>query len=374
LEAKGMSPILIEKEGDVKGSPGLSMSLFERVKPIDLIMISRNLSIMIKAGISITESLDILINDSEKRIIKKILGEAKFNIQKGQPLSATFSYYKKYFPPVFVGLIKAGEVSGNLSESFAELAKYMSREYSLKRKIRSALAYPAILMTGSTGIITLLLVFVLPRLAKSFAASNVELPMITKIFMGISLVLSKSILADLLIFIFFVWLFFYFRKTDFGRKIFYGISLRIPVIKDLVKKSALIRLSRTLGGLIGSGLVIMEALELTAEAVGNSLYKKALLKAIGKIKSGIPLSKALGGYNNLFPHIFVNMLAVSEQTGSMESVLKTFSDFYDEEIDNTLKDMTTMIEPIMLLIMGLIIGAIALSVLLPVYQLVGKFS
>ena len=244
----------------------------------------------------------------------------------------------------------------------------------MKQKFWSAVAYPAILMTGSAGIIILLLVFVLPRLAKSFAASNVELPMITKIFMGISLVLSKSILADLLVFIFFVWLFFYFRKTDFGRKIFYGISLRIPVIKDLVNKSALIRLSRTLGGLIGSGLVIMEALELTAEAVGNSLYKKALLKAIGKIKSGIPLSKALGGYNNLFPHIFVNMLAVSEQTGSMESVLKTFSDFYDEEIDNTLKDMTTMIEPIMLLIMGLIIGAIALSVLLPVYQLVGKFS
>lgn len=373
LEAKGMSALTIEKEGEIKGGGRFSLSLFETVKQQDLIFLARNMAAMLKAGLNIMEALDILISDTEKKILKKILSDAKFNIQKGQPLSATFAHYKKYFPRVFVGLIKAGEASGRLSDAFAELSGYMTREFSLKRKIRSAMAYPTILVIGSTGIVSLLLFFVLPKLAKSFAMSKVELPLITKIFMALSNGLNYSVILDIVALVFIIWLFIYGRKTETGRVIVYKILLKVPIAKDLVKKTALVRFSRTLGGLISSGLTITESLQLSAESVSNDIYKKAILDSMEKVKKGIPLSKALKDYPELSPHLFVNMLAVSEKTGTMENVLRTFSDFYDEEVDGALKDLTTMLEPILLLIMGLIIGGIALSVLLPIYQMVGKF-
>lgn len=373
LEAKGLSALTIEKEGEIGSGGRLSISLFETIKQQDLIFLARNMAAMLKAGLNIMEALDILISDTEKNIMKKILSDAKFNIQKGQPLSATFAHYKKYFPPVFSGLIKAGEASGRLSDAFAELSQYMTREFALKRKIRSAMAYPAILMVGSTGIVSLLLFFVLPKLAKSFAMSKVELPLITKIFMAISNALHYSIILDVFALVFIIWLFVYGRKTEIGRVFVFNVLLKIPVAKDLVKKTALVRFSRTLGGLVSSGLTIIESLQLSAESVSNDLYKRAILNSMEKVKKGIPLSKALKDYPELSPHLFVNMLAVSEKTGTMENVLKTFADFYDEEVDGALKDLTTMLEPILLLIMGLVIGGIALSVLLPIYQMVGKF-
>lgn len=373
LSVQGMSAVSLEKEGDVAGGRKLSLNLFDTIRQSDLIFLARNMSAMLRAGLNIIEALDILISDTEKKIMKKILSDAKFNIQKGQPLSATFVHYKKYFPPVFAGLIKAGEVSGRLSDSFAELAQYMTREFGLRRKIKSALAYPTILVIGSAGIISLLLFFVLPKLAKSFAASKVELPLITKIFMSLSSALHYSVVLDLSALVFIIWLFFHARKTEIGRTIIFNILLKIPIAKDLVKKTALVRFSRTLGGLISSGLTITESLQLAAESVSNDLYKRVILNSMEKVKKGIPLSRALMDYPQLSPHLFVNMLAVGEKTGSMGSVLRTFSDFYDEEVDGALKDLTVMLEPILLLIMGLIIGAIALSVLLPIYQMVGKF-
>lgn len=373
LEAKKISVLVIEKEGEVGKGGGFSMNIFETIKQSDLIFLARNMSTMLKAGLNIMETLDILITDTDKKIMKKILSDARFNIQKGQPLSATFAYYKKYFPPVFVGLIKAGEASGRLSDALAELSQYMTREFNLKRKIKSAMAYPVILVIGSTGIVSLLLFFVLPKLAKSFATNKVELPLITKIFMGISAAMHYSILLDFVALVLIIWLVFYGRKTETGRKIVYRILLKVPVAKNLIKKTALVRFSRTLGGLVTSGLSIIESLQLSAESVSNDLYKKAILNSIEKVKKGIPLSKALQDYPELSPHLFINMLAVGEKTGTMEKVLKTFADFYDEEVDGALKDMTTMLEPILLLIMGLIIGGIALSVLLPIYQMVGKF-
>lgn len=373
LTVKGLSVLSLEKEGEVRGAGRLSLSLFETIKQSDLIFLARNMAAMLKAGLNIIEALDILISDTEKKILKKILNDAKFNIQKGQPLSATFAHYKKYFPRVFVGLIKAGEASGRLSDAFAELSQYMTREFSLKRKIRSAMAYPTILVFGSVGIISLLLFFVLPKLAKSFAMSKVELPLITKIFMALSGALNYSVALDIGALVFLIWLFVYGRKTEAGRVVVFKILLKIPIAKDLVKKTALVRFSRTLGGLISSGLTIIESLQLSAESVSNDIYKKAILNSMEKVKKGIPLSKALKDYPELSPHLFVNMLAVSEKTGTMENVLRTFSDFYDEEVDGALKDLTTMLEPLLLLIMGLVIGAIALSVLLPIYQMVGKF-
>ncbi len=373
LEKKELIPVSIEKEGEEKGIQILSLSLFERVKPIDRVLLVRNLAAAIKAGLNIIEALDVLISDATKNIIKKILNQAKFNLQNGQALSTTFAYYKKYFPPVFVGLVRAGEASGRLESTLDELAQHLSKEYNLTRKVKSALAYPIVLLTASVSVVIMLLTFVIPRLAKSFKMSKTELPFITKALIAISNILTYSYFLDIIVIVALVWFFAYFRTTSMGRRVFLKILLRIPVARNLVKKVALVRLTRTLGSLVSSGTTIIEALGFSADAVGNETYKKAILSSSEQIRSGIALSRAFGEHSELFPRLLISMMAVGEKTGTLEKVLKTFSDFYDEEVDHTLKDLTTFIEPILLLFMGLIIGTIALSILLPIYQLVGKF-
>jgi len=164
-----------------------------------------------------------------------------------------------------------------------------------------------------------------------------------------------------------------FRKTALGRKFFSGLALKIPVAKNLFKKVILVRFTRTLGSLIASGLSIVEALELSSHVVGNYYYELAIADSINDIKNGIPLSECLRRHQALFPNFLTSLLTVGEKTGSLESVLKTFSDFYDDEVDNALKDLTTFLEPVLLLIMGLIVGLIAIAILMPIYQMVGKF-
>jgi type IV pilus assembly protein PilC len=374
LQKKNLIPVRIEGDEEKKGAQfSLSSNLFETVKPLDRILLVRNLTAALKAGLGIVEAIDILVVDTTKNVMRKILIQAKINLQNGQPLSQTFISYPKYFPPVFVGMVKAGEFSGRLDGTLEELGAYLAREYSLTKKVKSSLAYPIFLLVAAGGVITLLLTFVIPRLAKAFKQSKVELPWITKMFIAIGNALNYSYLVDVAVLGIIIWFFVFFRKTDIGRRFFLWVSFRIPFIRNLVKKVALVRLTRTLGSLVASGVAIVDALRLSAESVSNPYYKKAILESIDEVQRGIPFSRAFKNYPNLFPNFLTGLILVGEKTGTLEHVLKTFADFYDEEIDNTLKDLTSILEPVLLLIMGVIVGGIALSVLLPIYQLVGSF-
>ncbi len=374
LTKKNLIPMKVEGgEEAAETKSALSKGLFESVKPLDRILLVRNLAAGLRAGLSIIEALDILIVDATKSIMRNILLQAKINLQNGQPLSQTFSSYEKHFPAVFVGMLRAGEFSGRLDATLEELGTYLAREYNLAKKVKSALAYPVLLIVAAGGVITLLLTFVLPRLAKVLKQSKVKLPWITQVFVNIGNAFSYSITLDVAIIAFIIWFFVFFRKTAIGRHVFLMVSLRIPLLNELVKKVALVRFTRTLGSLIASGVAIVEALKLSADSVSNEYYKKAILESIDQVEKGVPFSKTFKNYPHLFPHFLVSLIAVGERTGTLEHVLKTFADFYDEEVDNTLKDLTTILEPVLLLIMGLVIGSIALSVLLPIYQLVGSF-
>ena len=361
------------KEKTAKSAKGLKIHLFEHFTSLDRIILVRNLAVTIKAGLSILESLEILINDVTKKIIKEILLSAKGKVQNGQPFSKTFEEYHKYFPPIFVGMVKAGELSGQLDKSLEELSAHMNKEYALVKKVKSALAYPVILLIASFGIVGLLLGFVLPRLTKTFAQSNMQLPAVTRGLMYLSDLVSYSFWLDGGIIVALVLFFGTFRKTAVGRKFFSGLVLRLPVAKNLIKKVILVRFTRTLGSLVASGLSIVESLDLASQVVGNYYYERAIKESMEDIKNGIPLSECLRRHQELFPNFMTSLLTVGEKTGTLESVLKTFSDFYDEEVDNDLKDLTTFLEPILLLIMGLIVGLIAVAILMPIYQMVGKF-
>lgn len=373
LQKKNLIPVKIEGIGDMKKLSLSNISFFEKITPLDRIVLIRNLSATVKAGLSILEALEIMIADTTKKPMKEILVQAKTNIQNGKPLSSTFETYEKSFPVIFVGLIKAGELSGQLSKTLGELTQHLVREYNLVKKIKSALAYPIILLIASFGVVIMLMVFVLPRLTKAFSQGGVTLPLPTRIVLAISNAMTYSFILDLIVLVAIIWFFAFFRKTKAGRRFFFKIGLKTPVVKEIVKKVALVRFSRTLGTLIASGIPITEALRLTANSVGNDFYKDAILESEKQIKNGVPFSRTLEPHPEYFPRFLVGLIIVGEKTGTLDGVLKTFADFYDEEIDNDLKDLTTFIEPVLLLIMGLIIGTIAVSILMPIYRLVGSF-
>lgn len=374
LVKKGLTPVLIKSISETKKKQDfLSIQLFEKITSVDIMFLVRNLSTTVKAGLSIIESFDVLIKDTKNKLMKKILERIQSIVQNGQPLSVGFEAYKNLFPPIFIGMIKAGEVSGQLDKMLKELSLYLSKEYALKNKVRSAFVYPIILLVASTIVVTLMLIFVLPKLTKSFAASEVSLPWITKFFLFISNALTWSFTLDLAVLALLVGFFIYFKKTRVGKKILFTIISRTPVAGDLIKKIAIVRFSRTFGNLIGSGLSVTEALDISATSINNSAYTNAIKKTIEDVRSGIPISESFGNHQDLFPNLLISLISVGERTGSLQEILITFADFYEEEVDNNLKELTSYLEPVLLLIMGLMIGAIAVSIILPIYQLVGHF-
>lgn len=371
LQKRQLIPVLIRKETAVLFDR--DFTLFERITMMDRIALVRNLAATTKAGLSIVESLDILAQDATKPLLKKILLQIKNNMQNGQALWQSFQYYEKHFPPFFVGMIRAAETSGKLDVTLDELTQYLAREYSLVKRVKNAMAYPFILLIACFGVIIILLGFVLPSMEKTFQRSQIVLPVYTKIMLAIGHAMTYNFFLDFLAIMMIVVFVVALRRNAMLKSLFAKIVFRIPLVNELIKKIVLVKLTRTLSSLLSSGALITESLRLAADSVGNQYYKEAILKVNADVSRGVSLSKALKACDKLFPNFLISLVIVGEKTGSLENILKTFADFYDEEVDYTLRTLTTFLEPIMLLIMGLIIGAIVLSVLLPIYQFVGKF-
>jgi len=370
LLRRSLKPVSIRALRD--GSQGLSRSFFNRLSSVDVLFLVRNLSTTIKAGMSIVESLDVLIADTDKPFLRSMLQRVQAGIKSGQQLSVEFEAYKKHFPAAFIGMLKAGEISGALDKTLDSLAVYLTKEFQLRSQVRSALVYPTVLLCASLGVITLLLGVVLPKLTKAFTESKIELPLLTRIFIGISNALTYSLILDVLIVGFLAWLFFYFRRTSLGKRIWQSTITHLPIAKDVIRKVAIVRFTRTFGNLIGSGISAIEALEISADSLGNAEYAAALHAAARDLERGVSLSHSLERSPQLFPRILVGLIVVGERTGSLSPMLLSLSEFYDEEVSNRLKNLTSVLEPLLLLVMGVVVGAIALSILLPIYQLVGK--
>lgn len=360
----------------LRGGSGINLSFafFERLTSVDILFLVRNMATGLKAGLTVVESLDILVADATKGVMRRMLLGVLSAIKNGQTLSIAFEPYRNSFPVAFIGMLRAGEISGELAPTLESLAQFLRKEYSLRQRVKSALVYPLVLLIASTGVVTLLLVFVLPRLATAFLTSGVKLPLLTKIFIGLSNALTYSILLDALVLGSLFFLLVALKRTATGRMIGGRMLAHTPIAKELIRKLALVRFTRTFGNLIKHGISALEALEIAADSVGNTTYEQALRKAGEEVKNGAPLSHALERYPELFPSILRSLVSVGEKTGTLGDILITLADFYDEEVENTLKDLTSVLEPLLLLIMGLLVGAIALSILLPIYQLVGNFS
>lgn len=372
LSGKGFKPISVRAEEELKRR---AKTFFGKsINVADKIFLTRYLALMLKVGTDLFRAINILIANFDKPIMKALLLEIRSALEKGEQFYKTFQKYPKYFSPVFVNLVKAGEASGNLERVFEDLSKTLEKEYELRNRIKSALIYPIILFSLSLLILFFLVTFALPRIAAVFSGGGFNPPLFSRIvfavgtFLGNNVVTISTALISLVIFSI-----IFFGKTVAGKRFAYALVNVLPLVRNVSYKLALQRFAATLSSLMKAGLQIVNSLNITADAVVHPQVKAALQNVANEgVSKGLTLGEAFAR-ETIFPPVVVNLIAISEKAGHLDEVLETLADFYDEEVSGSVKNLVTFIEPILLLMIGAVIGTIALSILVPVYQLVTQF-
>jgi len=340
----------------------------------DKVFLTKYLSLMLRVGTDLFSAIDILIEDFESGPARRFLLEIRTNLEQGKPFWYSFSQHQEYFSPVVANLIKAGETSGNLEITLSQVSQDLERERDLSSKVKSSLIYPALLLVASFVMILFLSTFAVPKLGTMFLSTGQKIPTYTRIVLGTGMFLNRYVYIVFPLALGLpIGLFFYFVKTKNGRKNFTKILEKIPVARNLMEKLALERFASVLSNLIRAGMPIIQAIEVTSTAVGNPKYE-ATLSRISKeyLAKGLSIGDSFKK-EKVFPPVVTNLLAIGEKAGHTEEILNTLAAFYESEIDISLKTLVAFIEPAMLVILGVIIGGIALSLIVPVYQLVSQF-
>jgi type IV pilus assembly protein PilC len=331
---------------------------------------AKNLSVMIKSGLVITEALEIIVASTRGRFKRVLKGVLK-SVGSGQTLSSSFARYPKIFSGLFISATQAGEASGTLDETLDNVAEQMEKEKELSSKIKGAMLYPAVILVAALILGLAVSFLVLPQITPLFSGLKMELPFTTRVLINFSNAVSAYgiwLFSGIILSIgFLVWL----VKQKFSRPVIHLLLLRIPVIKRISRNSNLARFCLNLGTLLKSGLNIDEALDISSQAMGNYYYKKAVVRTSHRISKGGQLSDSLEKYNNLFPIMATRMISVGEQSGKLEETLLYLANFYEAEVDNATKTLSTAIEPILLSIIGLVVGFLALSIITPIYNITG---
>lgn len=373
LSSQGLLPTRVEeRSAAARAGPSVrslaSFSVWGGLGAVDKILLTRHLSVVLRTGTSLREALDILYEDFRKPLIRRLVAEARTHVEGGEPLSAFFGKHPRYFPPIFVGLVRAGEASGTLDAAFLALHNQLFRDYDLLRRVRMAMIYPTILFVGSVGVIVLMMTFILPRMASAFRDVLSELPWITRFFISVSAVMSARPALTIGIFLSLIIGGFLFYRSAAGKKILFWIFERLPVSSELIKKLALARFCRTFRNLLTSGMGAIDGIEIAATTVVNPTYTASLYGIAKELRRGKGLSESFRGLPHLYPSFFVSIIAIGERTGTLEQSLETLSSFYEEEVDRLLRNLVSLVEPILIFIMGIVVALVALSVLLPVFR------
>lgn len=336
---------------------------------LDKVLFTKHLSVMLKSGLTIDEALDILREQIGSFGFKRVINELYDSVRSGKKLSDGMRQHERVFDDLYVSVIAAGEQSGTLDESLENLSEQMTKSHELRSKVRAAMAYPLFVFFLTIAVGFALAIFVLPKVVPLFTGLNIELPLITRILLSVSETFNQyGVIISLLIvggLIFVVWAF----QLKVFRPIIDGLILRLPVASRISKFINLSLFSRTLAILLKSGITINEALKITADTMRNVYYERAVRRAIIEIQSGKSLSEILETRRDLFPPIVFRMIQIGERSGSLEGVLLYLSDFYEGEVDNVAKTLSTVVEPLLLAIIGLMVGFVAVSIIMPIYQI-----
>ncbi len=370
LAKNGLKPVSV-KPIEEKGKASL---FAPSISITDQIFLTKYLALMLRIGTGLLEAVNILIADFDKQAIRDILFEVRAALEAGQPFYTTFAKYPKIFSNVYINLVKAGEASGNLEKIFADLTETLTKQKDLRDQLRGALVYPVLLLIGSVLILVFLIMFALPKIANVFMEGGFNPPAFTKVVFAVGFFFNSYGLYILGFFAVLAFIALWLNSTSATfHKFLSNMVSGLPLVKTVLKKMALQRFASTLASLIKAGMPLTEALEITAGAVANEEARAALVRISREgLAKGLTIGEAFRR-EPFFPQTVTNLVAISERAGHLDEVLTTLSEFYTKEIDSSVKELVSFLEPALLLFIGVVIGVIALAIIVPIYQLTTQF-
>ncbi len=350
------------------------LGAFRGITTADKIFLTKYLALMLKVGTDLLSAINILIADFDKPAMRNFLLEIRENLSRGRPFYQAFAEHPKDFSVVFINLIKASEVSGNLQQTFESLSVSLQREAELRSNIRSAFVYPIILSIMAIVIIAFLVTFALPRIATAFSQTGIRPPFFSRIVFGVGLFIGQNIYLLTIIFLAIVIpAVYFFWQNPVGRKIMSQLLMRLPVIRGIYRDLAIQRFASTFSALMEAGLPIIQATTVTAEVVGHEDFRFSLMRIADEgLTKGLTIGEAFRR-EEVFPKVVTNLVAISEKAGHLGEVLKTLADFYQSNVEAGIRTLVSFLEPALLLIMGLLVATIALAIIVPIYQLTAQF-
>jgi type IV pilus assembly protein PilC len=369
LRREQINPTVVKEKGKEFSLPTIG----GRVKTKELAIFTRQFSVMIDAGLPLVQCLEALGAQQENKVFQNVLQSVRAEVEGGSTLAYAMRQHPRVFDELFTNMIAAGEAGGILDTILQRLSSYIEKAVKLKRAVKSAMVYPVVVMTIAIGVIILILWKVVPIFSNLFASMSVSLPLPTRIVIGASNMVARYI-------IFFVPLCFAvgyaFKKyyaTAGGRRVVDGLLLKVPVLGNVLKKIAVARFARTLSTLISSGVPILDGLEITAKTAGNAIVEEAIMKTRTSIEGGKTIVEPLRDAG-IFPTMVTQMVGVGEQTGALDAMLTKIAEFFEDEVDAAVADLLTAIEPLMILVLGVLVGGIVISMYLPLFSLISKLS
>jgi len=365
LKQRGL--IVLDIEGKNK-SKELTFEFMQRVKLRDLSVMTRQLSTMIQSGMTILRALNVLEMQTQGKLLKATLVSVRKDVEAGLPLSDSLERHPKVFGPLFVSMIRAGETGGVLEDSLLRIADQLEKEDALRRQVRAAMVYPCVVISFALVVMLALVAFIVPVFAKIFKDTGGQLPALTQFTVGLSNVITHKWYICIAVVGAVVWTFLYWKKSEWGAPQWDRFKLRVPLkIGDTVQKIALARWSRTFSALVASGVPILQAIDITGKTAGNALVEQAMSGVTDSVKRGgtiaAPLKEA-----PVFPAMVVDMIAVGEETGALDTMLTKVADFYEAEVDAAVKAITSILEPAMIIVVGGMVGFIVISMYLPLFK------
>jgi type II secretion system protein F len=371
ISAIGLFPLSIRQEGrdaETHSPGGSSIRFFGRVKTADLSVFTRQLADLLESGLTIVNSLDILSKQTENKRLKNIIAQVRDYIKGGNTLAAALNRYPSIFSPLYVSMIHSGEASGTVEGVLNRLADFLEEQEEFKTKVQSALAYPILMASVGLATVIVLLVFVMPRVVGIFEDLGQRLPIITLALLSVSNFVRTYWYIAIAFVLLIVFLLRQAGRAPEGKAFLDGLKNKTPLIGALLKKTDIARFARTVGTLLSNGVTILQSLEIVEGVVSSDFARKDIREAFSKVRDGAPLAKALAG-GKYFPLFVTNMIAVGEESGQLERALLKVADSYERETDKMIKIISSLIEPVMILVMGLVVGFIVISILLPIFQI-----
>jgi type IV pilus assembly protein PilC len=344
---------------------------FSFVPLSEKMIFARNMAVMIGAGLSLNRALDALASQTKNKNFSKIISSVSEDVKKGQPLAESLNKHPKIFSELFVNMVKVGETGGNLEGTLNLLAHQLEKDHELRAKVKSAMIYPAVIVTVMLVIGIVMMTTVVPKLTEIFKEMNTDLPWSTQFIISFSNFLSQHWLLSILIVVALVFCVRFLLKTKNGKMTFDLLLLKSPIFGDISKKINSARLARTLGSLIESTVPIVQGLQIVAGTMSNYQFRESLTVAAQEVQKGNPLSTTIKAFPNLYPPTVNQMIQVGEETGTLGSILIKLADFYEEEVSNVTKGMSAIVEPILMVIIGAVVGFFAISMIQPMYSIMG---